>query len=322
MSRPCRNVEDIVSEVRRIIETEKADHPEDGAEFFFRGEAANFATKTDEEIGTHFSCALNRSDKPYRWKKERELYQEGFRYNVASFAEDRTMTERLARMEHFGLPTRFADLSGNALQAAFFGAGGWDQNPSVSNSLDGWIRVFKIAERKMKSFTSDIIVAISHLPLVSPDRIHLYDGFDKTDEDSKGLNVLRYEIMKERPAFGFEAERPVAAARLRKEIQQVWAFKPLRNSTRIRNQDGIFLAFGCGDQKKPLIPTFSPEDYDNDSAPSSGIKQVGAVRIGSAFKTDILHQLRWFGLQSEVVYPELSEVCRIIDERVRESFNG
>ena len=322
MSRSCHNVEDIVSEVRRIIEEEKSLHPEDGAEFYFRGEAANFAKKQDCEIDTHFSCSLYRTDKPYRWKRERELYQEGLRYNVASFAEDHTMAERLARMQHFGLPTRFADLSGNALQAAFFGAGGWDSNPDFSNRFDGWIRVVKIAKRKMKSFTSDIIVAISHLPLVDDDRVHLYDGFDKTEEDNRGLNVLRYEIMKERPAFGFEAERPVAAERLRKEIQQVWAFKPLRNSTRIRNQDGIFLAFGCGDRKEPLFPTFSPADYYDDSAPSFGIKQIGAVRIASESKPDILRQLRWFGQAAEVVYPELCEVCKTIDERMKDTFTG
>lgn len=38
MSRSCRNIEDIVSEVRRIIETEIAEHPEPGAEFYSRRE--------------------------------------------------------------------------------------------------------------------------------------------------------------------------------------------------------------------------------------------------------------------------------------------
>ena len=121
------------------IETEKAEHPEPGAEFYFRGEAANFATKTNEKIGTHFSCALNRSDKPYRWKKERELYQEGLRYNVASFAEDRTMVERLARMQHYRLPTRFCDISTNILLATFFACGGERVTATDRKDDDGYI---------------------------------------------------------------------------------------------------------------------------------------------------------------------------------------
>ena len=44
MSDPCRNVEDIVSEVRRIIETEKSEHPEDDAIFYFRRERKNYVT--------------------------------------------------------------------------------------------------------------------------------------------------------------------------------------------------------------------------------------------------------------------------------------
>ena len=294
---PCRTVKDIASEIRLIIETEKSLHPEEGAEFYFRGEGMNYAAEDNSELGTAFPCLLYQPRWHDAWRYERELYQEALRCRVVEFEHDHTMADRLARMQHYQLPTRFNDLSDNALQAAYFatGAGSFGGDREKSAPFDGWIRVVKIAKDKMKSFTSDIIVAISHLPLVDPDKIRLYDDFAKTDEEGKGLNVLRYEIMKERPAFGFEAERPIAARKLRHDIQQVWPFKPLLGNPRIQKQGGIFIAVGCSDGKRPIYPTYAPEDYDNPDAPSHGIKQVGAVRIAADAKQDIENELRYYG---------------------------
>ena len=310
MSRPCYNVEDIASEVRRIIEEEKAKHPGDaGAEFFFRGEKQNYATHDNSELGTHFPCNLYQPANSNAWKYERKLYEEALRQNVIDFYQDRTMTERLARMQHYHLPTRFNDLSENVLQAAFFATGAGSFRKDGGEDLDGWIRMVKVAKHKMKSFTSDIIIAISHLPLVDPGKFHIFDDYCSTDEEGKGLNVLRYEIMKERPAFGFESKRPIAAPKLRHDIQQVWAFKPMLNTARIKKQCGIFLAVGCGDGKQPIRPTYSEEDYENEDAPSYGIKQIGAVRIAAEAKKPLLDELRYYGIRAENTYPELSEVC-------------
>lgn len=319
MSRPCRNVEDIVSEVRRIIETEKALHPEEEAEFFFRGEGKNYETGDNSEIGTHFSCYLYRKNQKDLWKREREIYQEALRCRIVDFEKDRTMAERLARMQHYQLPTRFTDLSDNVLQSAYFAtdAGSFTGDKEKNKDFDGWVRVVKIAKHKMKSFTSDIIVSISHLPLVNPERFHLHGPLATSAEDDVGLNVLRYEIMKERSAFGFEHERPKVAMDLRRDIQQVWAFKPLLGNPRIQKQGGIFLAVGCSDGKEPIYPTYSEEDYDNQSAPSYGVKQIGTIRIAASAKRDIEEELRFFGVRGEQVYPDLSDTCQYIRERYK-----
>lgn len=322
LSRPCHTVEDIVSEVRLIIETEKALHPEEGAEFYFRGETKNHESNDDSELGTSFTCFLYQKRLHDAWRYERELYQEALRCRVVDFYQDRTMAERLARMQHYQLPTRFNDLSSNALQSAYFatGAGSFGGDRERSDPFDGWIRVIKIAKHKMKSFTSDIIVAISHLPLVDPADLRLDGPLAETDEQGEGLNVLRYEIMKERSAFGFEAERPVAAPRLRREIQKVWPFKPVLNNPRIQKQDGIFIAVGCADGKKPIYPSYAPEDYDNPDTPSYGIKQIGAVRLSASSKHDIEEELRYYGVCGEQVYPDLSDTCQYIRERMSKEY--
>ena len=134
----------------------------------------------------------------------------------------------------------------------------------------------------------------------------------KTD----GLDYLSYEIKNNRPGFIYESEG--IGGWLREDIQHVWVFKPMMNSRRIRRQGGLFLAFGCGDNKKSLEPTFSPSDYDKPSAPSYGIKQIGYIRIAAEAKKNIRKQLRYFGMESESVYPELSNVCEELENRFME----
>lgn len=307
MGRACKSLDEVVADILRIVADDKAaSRKDDGAEYFFRGEQRRYSISGRPD--TAFDPVLDRNEA--FWKHERELYEEAMRLNVASFTEDRTMCERIARMQHYRLPTRFADLSVNAFLPTLFACGGCSDKPGGYPDEDGFIKVFKVAKHKMKSFTSDIIVAISHLPLVNADDIRPERG------GKQDLGYLVYEMQHERPTFDL-ASCGRRGMSLYDEIQQVWAFKPLMNNPRIRNQGGLFLAFGCRDGKEPLRPSFSRDDYDNPNAPSYGIAQVGFVRIVAQAKADILKQLRMFGMTEEAVYPELSDVCKTLDNRFR-----
>lgn len=313
----CRTVAEIVEEANRILFKEQDVLHQKDAEYFFRGESMNFLRKDegfDKELDSPFTCLLDRS--PEWYMNERVLYQEALRLNVASFRDDVTMVERIARMQHYQLPTRFCDMSSNVLCSAMFACGGGEFNVEKrDNEHDGYIRVIKVRRDKMKSFTSDIITAIAHLPLVNADRVK--------PSEKDGLSYLRYEVTNNRPGFSFDTcssrgDLTTAKEQLRKEIQQVWAFKPIWNTSRISNQSGAFLAFGCRDNKEPLNPTFSLVDYDNKDAPSCGIAQVAVIQINGAFKKSLREELRYFGMPVEGVYPDLSNVCSEISNRVKE----
>ena len=305
----CHNLVEVIVEAMRIVEKERED---DGSEIFFRGVVKNHASDDPvEPVDTYFPCSLYQQKGSTLYKHERQIFEEAMRYNVASFEKDRTMIDRLVRMQHYILPTRIADLSENMIQGIAFAAGGGSApyGGNIYPDRDGFLRIVKVAKHKMKSWTSDIITAIAHLPLVDYDRL----DFDKHD----GLDVLRYEIMKERPGFGFTDDRPRWNGRLKRELQQVWAFKPRLNNDRIKNQSGLFLAYGCGNHKTQIYPTYSPDDYENEESPSFGIKQVGAVQIAGSAKADILEDLRMFGMPEEYIYPELSNVCKAIGDRFK-----
>ena len=314
MYRACMSLDEVVFDILRIVKCDKdASCKDDGAEYFFRGEQCNYKHPGSPVLDTAFDSLLDREES--YWKHERELYEEAMRLNVASFSEDRTMCERIARMQHYRLPTRFADLSINALLPTLFACGGCSDTPEKSKDDDGFIRVIKVAKHKMKSFTSDIIVAISHLPLV--DAMNIHPQRSKCD-----VGYLAYESKNERPAFYRKEDDDGLHKQLCEQLGHVWAFKPLMNNPRIRNQGGLFLAFGCRDEKEPLRPSFSIGDYNKSDKPSYGIAQVGYVRIAAKAKPTILDQLRMFGMTEESVYPELSDVCKTLGKRFKDKFTN
>ena len=308
----CRCVRDIVDEANRILFNDHQATEDGSVEYFFRGESMNFKRKNEGTalpLGTSFPCLLDRKDEYI--EHERDLYQEALRLNIASFEKDRTMIDRLGRMQHYQVPTRFCDATPNVLMAAMFACGG-GAHGNRDNGHDGYIRVLKVKRDRIKSFTSDIIIAIAHLPLVNRKNIN--------PSMPEGLNYLRYEVTNSRPGFSLnvsdsKGDLRSAKEQLREEIQHVWAFKPVWNTERIRGQSGIFLAFGCRDNKEPLNPSFSLDDYDKPDAPSCGIAQVDYIQIQSDCKSRIREELRYFGVPIESVYPDLSDVGQELAER-------
>lgn len=319
-NRPLSDVASIMMEVQSMIDEDKDADVSKGepvCEYFFRGESRIYSAITRSICPPEVKCVLNREEA--LWTKERELYHKAYQINPDAFAQDATMVERLTRMQHYGLPTRFADLSQNALLSIFFACDN-SKGTSGDEDNDGVLRIFKIHPDKMKRFTSDIITAIAHLPLIDPDKFVL----DRKDSNEggkvrsyyPGLEALRYEVNNERPWFSTSEED--LENRLLKEIQQVWAFKPTWNNARIRFQEGIFLAFGCGDRKRPIKASCTKDDFPMDKGkPSSGIMQLGYVKIAAKAKSTIIEQLRSYGVLAEMVYPDLSDACTAITRRTR-----
>lgn len=323
------SVSGLVKAVGLIIQKDKDDNEASGDlakyEYYSRGETEDFNTTDREAWPTELSSYLDRADKDWR-DRERYFYHEAYRLNPEYFTSDKTMVERLTRMQHYRLPTRFADLSSNALLAAYFACE--DAYEKATRLLkDGNLRIFKIHPKKMKQFSSDVITAIAHLPLVTDEQ---FDIGDETNlkKNYTGLEYLSYEINKERPSFSLNGN---LAERLRRDIQQVWAFKPIWNNDRIRYQEGIFLAFGCGNKKASLEATFSKDDFmkselfdekfEGQPAPSSGIVEIGRIAIDGGSKRTMLDELRGYGILKELVYPDLSDACKALAEQVADKAN-
>ncbi|MFZ2726494.1 MAG: FRG domain-containing protein [Methylococcaceae bacterium] len=68
---------------------------------------------------------------------EHLLYQEMLRRNPAAFAEDKTVFERLVRMQHYNLPTRLLDITRNSLVALYFAC-----EDETQKKKDGQVYIF------------------------------------------------------------------------------------------------------------------------------------------------------------------------------------
>lgn len=315
------SIEKLVVKVRELIAADIDADEKAGREvckYYYRGEKKFYGQ--DSDCPTELNCSLYRVNNGE--SIEKDLYHDAYRLNPEAFVDDKTMVERLTRMQHYSLPTRFADLSSSVLSALYFACEDANQNDEPDELDDGIVRIFKIHPKKMKTFGSDIIAAIAHLPLISSTAFRLDDKSDSTGGlVSSGLYSLAYEMQRERPSFSVEDDE--TRMRLRSEIQQVWAFEPIWNNERIRFQEGIFLAYGCGDCKKKLDASFSlsdfalPENEDFGNAPPTcGIAEVGKISIQSDFKPTIIKELRKYGILAELIYPDLSDSCKAIARRI------
>ena len=301
----CRTLADVLNALKDVLEIARRQSQGEEVTFFFRGVERNYENPdSTSPISPAFKPSLERKGLV---KYERDLYNDALRYNITNFAEDYTMQERLARMQHYGLPTRFADVTENILLATFFACGGWNFFKE-DNRYDGFVRILQVAKHKLKSHTSDIITAIAHLPLTKENQINLAND---DLENATGIDYLRYEITNNKPGFNTQVSKEIKQ-QLMNEVQQVWAFRPILNSPRIRMQSGAFLAFGCGDKKAPLNPTFSDADYTDKMKPSYGIKQVAAFRIEASYKAAIRKELEYCAISHERISPDLSSVCGVL----------
>ena len=136
MSKACESVAEVVQEVQQILGEDRRNSPKDEkASYWFRGEARSHDEAGPYAITTTFQPCLYRNDG--WWMNERKMYEAALRLNVASFAEDTRMSERIARMQHYLLPTRFCDISDNALLSTFFATGEDDED----KGKDGFGRI-------------------------------------------------------------------------------------------------------------------------------------------------------------------------------------
>ena len=198
------------------------------------------------------------------------------------FQGDQYCFDRLVRMQHYGLPTRLLDISGNPLVALFFACSCKPNHLKI----DGEVIVFQVSSDGVKYYDSDTVSCLSNLSNLTYAQKNEIDlsldqgPFNKTDVAVKLLHYIKSEK-------GFFEARIVPD-----DLGSIICVKAKRTNTRIKSQSGAFLLFG-----------------HETALPDAGQDGIEISRVTIRNKSDILDQLDRININATTVYPSIDRTA-------------
>ena len=198
--------------------------------------------------------------------------------------------------QHYGLPTRFLDISRNPLVAMF---------NSCRDDLDrlGRLHIFAVPETLIKPFNSDTVSIIANFAKLTKDEQDVILGKEMADNKY----ALHHSAML-RLYQGVKQEKPYFEERLNiRHLYKVFVIEPQQSSERIRAQSGAFLASAFHDR-------FEPEEIlaRNANIPIYAHYELEIPKCCT--KKSILHELRLLNVTAETLSPGLDESSKAIKE--------
>lgn len=245
----------------------------EGTETFFRGHS-----DADYELTPSLLRKWENGDWQFMPTEDR-LCKELLIAHHEEFQRDQFCFDRLVRMQHFGLPTRLLDISGNPLVALFFACNSQFES-------DGEVIIFQVTSDRVKYYDSDTVSCISNLCNLTYEQKNAIDlnldkeSFNKTEVIGKLLHHVRSER-------GFFDNRLAPD-----DLGSIVCVKAKHTNSRIKSQSGAFLLFG-----------------HEATLPDEGQGGLEISRIAIRNKQSILAQLDRININATTVYPSIDRTA-------------
>lgn len=249
------------------------------------------------------------------WRLSPRLYREGLFHsegllvkrllhlNPVEFGKNRF--ENLAKMQHFGLPTRLLDCTTNPLVVLYFACADISQVDK-----DGCVFVFP---NLPTYWCTD--------PLIE---VHIDYIFDHGYPNRVPVEQY-HRFIKEKYAH-------TSAWQVVESIQSLlnWYKVPMltiiprMNTQRLINQDGAFFLFGMDSSLSPSLHGRQTDNlYDYSCSDSKNIHELWgsgfSIEIPSSAKQDLLGQLDILGINSERLFPDLDHQTEYVLSTIQRS---
>lgn len=242
---------------------------DEDVEYFFRGHEKSSFTLVPSIMREWENGA------PKFLPNEERMSKELLITHYGDFQNDQFCFDRLVRMQHYGLPTRLLDLSGNPLIALYFAC-------EKASEEDGEVVIFGIRRDIIKYYDSDTVSCISNLSKLTAKE---KDGIDiSLDRDAFNISPSVLQLL-----HHIKSEKGYFDGRIEPEhIGSILCVKAKRNNIRIKSQHGAFLLFGHGAKM-----------------PAEGIDGISVRRVTIKNKSEILNRLNSININSSTIYPSM-----------------
>jgi hypothetical protein len=281
--------------IRLILEMES----EDGIETFYRGHSDQRYLLEPSILRKY-----NDSGEYIHYFSEKELSSELLTMQPAEFHSDKSMLDKLVRMQHFGLPTRLLDLTYNPLVALYFAC---ERHPEIN----GEVIILKTSRSAVKFYDSDTVSCITNLSRLDHEQKNelskCIDDYYKyvtltdsepdiidnasNDEFKNAIAEFNAEDVCGHLLHSIKEEKPYFKNIINPEdLSRVLFVRGRMSNMRISSQSGAFLLYG--------LDAVLQEAGDRDVI-------ISRIVIGN--KAGILKQLHTLNIHASTIYPGLEK---------------
>lgn len=210
---------------------------------------------------------------------EDRLFKDTVIENHNEFVNDRTALEKLAKMQHFGLPSRLMDITMDPLIALYFACCG-------NYNKDGEVLIFSIPYDEIKYYDSDKVAILSNLCKMPSYR-------------KSNTNELTHVIQEEKTNF-FDNDIKDS------DLNTVLCVKAKQNNQRIIQQQGYFFLFGLSlfTAKKKIYNDWLIKDYE--------------IIIDKNAKKKILKKLKRRRINKNSLFPD-KKLSKKLEENIKKT---